>query len=72
MLSISSFKNVLLSTGLAFSSGLGATTTIMMMLKSGDHVIVMDDVYGGNNFSSIYKNIIFSLLSSSIFDGIIP
>ncbi|XP_065070138.1 cystathionine gamma-lyase-like [Rhopilema esculentum] len=35
--------------GLAFSSGLGATTTLMMMLSSGDHVIVMDDVYGGTN-----------------------
>jgi len=44
--------------GLAFSSGLGATTTIMMMLKSGDHVIVMDDVYGGTNrlFSKVVKN----------------
>ncbi len=32
---------------LAFASGLGATTTLMLMLKSGDHVIVGDDVYGG-------------------------
>lgn len=32
---------------LAFSSGLGATTTLMLMLKAGDHVIVGDDVYGG-------------------------
>lgn len=35
--------------GLAFSSGLGATTTLMMMLKAGDHVIASDDVYGGTN-----------------------
>jgi cystathionine gamma-synthase len=32
---------------LAFSSGLGATTTLMLMLKSGDHVVCGDDVYGG-------------------------
>ena len=33
--------------GLAFSSGCAATTTIMHLLKSGDHVICCDDVYGG-------------------------
>ena len=32
---------------LAFASGLAASTTVMLMLKSGDHVIVGDDVYGG-------------------------
>jgi len=35
--------------GLAFASGLGATTTVLMLLKSGDHVILSDDVYGGSN-----------------------
>jgi len=35
--------------GMAFSSGLGATTTLMLTLKSGDHVVCMDDVYGGTN-----------------------
>jgi cystathionine gamma-lyase len=33
--------------GLAFASGLGATVTILHTLKSGDHVICIDDVYGG-------------------------
>ena len=33
--------------GLAFGSGCGATTTILLTLKSGDHVLVGDDVYGG-------------------------
>eukprot|EP00741_Cyanophora_paradoxa_P020967 tig00021319_g20241.t1 len=33
--------------GLAFSSGLACTTTIVHLLKSGDHVLVVDDVYGG-------------------------
>lgn len=33
--------------GFAFSSGCAATTTIAMLLKEGDHVVVCDDVYGG-------------------------
>jgi cystathionine beta-lyase/cystathionine gamma-synthase len=33
--------------GLTFASGLAATMTLMLMLKSGDHVVVGDDVYGG-------------------------
>lgn len=35
--------------GLTFSSGLGATTAILQMLSSGDHVLSGDDVYGGTN-----------------------
>ncbi|VEN34968.1 unnamed protein product [Callosobruchus maculatus] len=34
---------------LAFSSGLGATTALLGMLNSGDHIIVGDDIYGGTN-----------------------
>ncbi|MDB5078068.1 MAG: cystathionine gamma-synthase [Chloroflexi bacterium] len=33
--------------GLAFGSGLGAETTLLHTLKSGDHVVAMDDLYGG-------------------------
>jgi len=33
--------------GFAFSSGMAAETTIMHLLKAGDHVISGDDVYGG-------------------------
>ncbi len=33
--------------GLAFSSGMAATTTILLLLGKGDHVIAGDDVYGG-------------------------
>ncbi len=33
--------------GLAFASGMGAITTLMFLLKKGDHVVVCDDVYGG-------------------------
>ena len=35
------------SGGFAFSSGMGATATVLEMLDSGDHVIAMDDLYGG-------------------------
>ncbi|CAH2050630.1 unnamed protein product, partial [Iphiclides podalirius] len=34
---------------LAFASGLGATTTIVSLLNSGDHIVSCDDVYGGTN-----------------------
>ncbi len=33
--------------GFAFASGLGASTTLFSSLKSGDHVLCGDDVYGG-------------------------
>src|SRR5207249_10201270 len=35
--------------GLAFSSGMAATTTILLSLKKGDHVIAGDDIYGGTH-----------------------
>ncbi|CAB0150687.1 Cystathionine beta-lyase [Pseudidiomarina piscicola] len=33
--------------GFAFGSGMAATSTIMELLNSGDHVVAMDDLYGG-------------------------
>jgi cystathionine gamma-synthase len=33
--------------GVAYSSGLGATTTIMHLVDPGDHVVLIADVYGG-------------------------
>lgn len=33
--------------GLAFASGLAATTTVLSLLKSGDHIVAGDDLYGG-------------------------
>lgn len=35
--------------GLTFSSGLGAATALLGMLKAGDHLISGSDVYGGTN-----------------------
>jgi cystathionine gamma-lyase len=33
--------------GFAFASGCAATTTVLHLLKEGDHVIAADDMYGG-------------------------
>lgn len=33
--------------GFAFASGMAATATILELLNAGDHVIAMDDLYGG-------------------------
>lgn len=33
--------------GFAFASGMAATSSILELLNSGDHVIAMDDLYGG-------------------------
>jgi cystathionine beta-lyase/cystathionine gamma-synthase len=33
--------------GVAFGSGCAATTAVLLLLKTGDHVLVADDVYGG-------------------------
>jgi cystathionine gamma-lyase len=43
---------------LAFSTGMAAADAIMHTLKSGDHVVCCDDVYGGTFriFDKIYKN----------------
>jgi len=43
--------------GLAFSSGLGAVTTIMHLLSPGDRVVAVNDVYGGvyRMFSQVYE-----------------
>src|SRR6187399_1498220 len=43
--------------GIAFSSGLGAVTTIMHLLNPGDRVVAVADVYGGvyRMFSQVYE-----------------
>ncbi|CAH0695358.1 unnamed protein product [Spodoptera exigua] len=35
--------------GFTFASGLGAMSTIVMLLSKGDHIVSIDDVYGGTN-----------------------
>jgi cystathionine beta-lyase/cystathionine gamma-synthase len=43
--------------GLAFSSGMGATTTIFHLLAPGDRVVSVNDVYGGTYrlFTKVYE-----------------
>jgi cystathionine beta-lyase/cystathionine gamma-synthase len=55
--------------GLAFSSGLGATTTIMHLVSPGERVVCVNDVYGGvyRMFSQVYepKGYDFTFLSAA-------
>lgn len=55
--------------GIAFSSGMAAISAVMQLLKSGDHIICSDDVYGGTFrlFDKIYRNygLEFSFVDSS-------
>jgi cystathionine beta-lyase/cystathionine gamma-synthase len=59
--------------GLAYSSGLGATTTIMHLVNPGDRVISVNDVYGGvyRMFSQVYepKGYRFTYLSAAEIDA---
>ena len=43
--------------GLAFSSGLGATDTVMKLLRAGDRVVAGNDLYGGTYrlFTKVYE-----------------
>jgi cysteine-S-conjugate beta-lyase len=45
------------STGLAFASGLAAIDAVLKLLKSGDEIIAVDDIYGGafRLFTHIYE-----------------
>jgi cystathionine beta-lyase len=45
------------SRGLAFASGLAAMDAILKLLKSGDEIIAVDDIYGGafRLFEQVYK-----------------
>ena len=44
-------------TGIAFSSGLAAIDAVVKLLKSGDEIIAVDDIYGGafRLFSRVYE-----------------
>ena len=43
--------------GHSFSSGIGATTTLMHLVDPGEHVVCVNDVYGGvyRMFSKVYE-----------------
>ncbi len=44
--------------GLAFSSGMAATDTVLRLLKPGDHLVASNDVYGGTFriFTKVYAD----------------
>ncbi len=54
--------------GIAFSSGLGATTTLMHLVNPGERIVSVNDVYGGvyRMFSHVYepKGYVFEYLSA--------
>lgn len=45
------------STGLAFASGLAAIDAVIKLLKTGDEIIAVDDIYGGafRLFNNVYE-----------------
>jgi cystathionine beta-lyase/cystathionine gamma-synthase len=59
--------------GLAYSSGLGATATIMHLVSPGERVVSVNDVYGGvyRMFSQVYepKGYDFTFLSAEEIGG---
>jgi cystathionine beta-lyase/cystathionine gamma-synthase len=64
--------------GLAFSSGLAATHAILALLDSGDHVVAMDDMYGGTfrQFDKVWRRhgVTFSygdLRDPGVFDALV-
>jgi cystathionine beta-lyase/cystathionine gamma-synthase len=59
---------------LAFSSGLGAETTLLLLLNPGDHVVYMEDVYGGTFrlFDKVLKRygLTFSAVDATDLDAV--
>jgi cystathionine gamma-lyase len=60
--------------GFAFASGCAASTTVMHLLKQGDHVVASDDLYGGTFrlFDKVIRHngIEFTYVDMSNFDNI--
>jgi cystathionine beta-lyase/cystathionine gamma-synthase len=59
---------------LAFASGLGAESTLLLLLSPGDHVVYMEDVYGGTFrlFDKVLKRfgLTFSAIDASDLDEV--
>jgi cystathionine beta-lyase len=61
--------------GYAFASGMAAIATVLELLKPGDHVVVMDDVYGGtyrllNNVRQRSAGLSFSFVDMTRIDNV--
>ena len=58
-----------------FSSGMAAISTLIQILKSGDNVVTLDDLYGGTtnyfkNIASESNGISFTFINASEFDNL--
>jgi len=68
------------STGVAFASGLAAIDAVLKLLKSGDEIIAVDDIYGGafRLFTHIYEKFgitvqyVDSTNAENIFNAVTP
>lgn len=68
------------STGLAFSSGLAAIDAIIKLLKTGDEIVAVDDIYGGafRLFNAVYEKFgikvhyVDTSDAQKVFDAITP
>ena len=68
------------STGIAFGSGLAAIDAVLKLLKSGDEIIAVDDIYGGafRLFTQVYEKFGISVKyadssnAENIFNAISP
>jgi cysteine-S-conjugate beta-lyase len=68
------------STGMAFGSGLAAIDAVVKLLKAGDEIIAVDDIYGGafRLFTSVYEkfgikvNFADATRTENVFDAITP
>src|SRR3989338_1866240 len=55
----------------AYSSGLAAITNVALLLKSGDHVLCIDDVYGGTRriFTKAFEKFYIEFTFSEFIDA---
>jgi len=68
------------STGIAFGSGLAAIDSVLKLLQSGDHIVAVDDIYGGayRLFEQVYKKFdihvtyVDTTIAENIFNAITP
>ena len=68
------------SVGVAFASGLAAIDAVVKLLKSGDEILAVDDIYGGafRLFTQIYEkfgitvNYVDSTNAENVFNAITP
>ena len=50
---------ILFSSAMVFASGLACTSTITHMLQNGDHIVSMNDVYGGMSVNLKHVYLLF-------------